>query len=77
LCTICGGEEKVRQFPGPLAAAYSMLMFQRNQCLSAWQRLMTILAIRGHAEDMVRTSHIGVLWFGCLSFGFKCYIVVF
>lgn len=38
---------------GSLAIVYSILMFARNAEMSAFQRMMTAICIRGRAEDMV------------------------
>ena len=43
------GKEKV----APMAAAYAILMNARNEKLSAWHRLTTIVALRGHMDDSV------------------------
>ncbi|CAG2201381.1 unnamed protein product [Mytilus edulis] len=37
---------------GSLAIVYSILMFARNAEMSAFQRMMTAICIRGRAEDM-------------------------
>ena len=42
-------EERV----GPVAMAFAVLMKQRNKQLSAVQKLLTILAVKGNADDMV------------------------
>ena len=44
-------EDKIN---GALAVVYGVLMFTRNPELSAVQRLITALCIRGRAEDMVQ-----------------------
>jgi hypothetical protein len=51
LVTVIGGEQKLASNPGPIIAAFSILMFCRNNKLSGFQRLMTLIAFRGHAED--------------------------
>lgn len=51
---IVGSKEKVEKHRGVVTAIYSMLMFLRNQQLSAFQRLLLLLCIRGRAEDTVK-----------------------
>ncbi|XP_076080521.1 uncharacterized protein LOC143051506 [Mytilus galloprovincialis] len=47
---------------GSLAIVYSILMFARNAEMSAFQRMMTAICIRGRAEDMLitRLNRVGV-----------------
>ena len=43
-------DEKIKE---AIALVYGVIMFTRNPELSAYQRLITALCIRGRAEDMV------------------------
>jgi len=51
--SVIGGKAKFLINPGPVIAAFSILLFNRSNKLSGFQRLMTLLAYRGHAEDRV------------------------
>ena len=44
----------------PLGAVVGILMHQRNIQLSAFQRLMTMVAVRGHATDTVGIESISL-----------------
>ncbi|KAH3866090.1 hypothetical protein DPMN_029142 [Dreissena polymorpha] len=42
----------------PIVAAYAILMNARNEKLSAWHRLTTVVSIKGHLDDSVGLSSI-------------------
>ncbi|XP_052224940.1 uncharacterized protein LOC127840570 [Dreissena polymorpha] len=39
----------------PIVAAYAILMNARNEKLSAWHRLTTVVSIKGHLDDSALT----------------------
>ncbi|XP_053386739.1 uncharacterized protein LOC128550851 isoform X2 [Mercenaria mercenaria] len=47
----------------PIVAAYAILMKARNEKLSAWHRLTTMVAVKGHLDDsaLTRFNHLGVM----------------
>ena len=49
----CKTREIITSSFGPIAVAYSTLLFCRDPELSLFQRLLTIIGVRGHIEDMV------------------------
>ena len=61
--TVCTSpsEKANHRHVGPIVATYAILMNCRNQELSAFQRIMTAMAIKGNAQDSVNnvvSSHI-------------------
>ena len=45
----------------PLCTAYSLLMFQRLNRLCGFQKLLTILAVKGEADDMVSAHELSYI----------------
>ncbi|XP_060572948.1 uncharacterized protein LOC132730884 isoform X2 [Ruditapes philippinarum] len=56
------GKEPAESKIAPVAAAYSILMNSRNNQLSAWHRMTTFVAIKGHLDDsaLVRLNHLSL-----------------
>jgi len=54
------GQAKVPQpsLFGPLTAIYGILLHQRDNNLSAFQRLMTLLCVKGNADDDVSSKYV-------------------
>ncbi|KAH3729937.1 hypothetical protein DPMN_055915 [Dreissena polymorpha] len=48
-----GGKELQGTKMAPVATAYAVLMNAHSDKLSAWHRMTTIVAIKGHLEDSV------------------------
>ncbi|KAH3700473.1 hypothetical protein DPMN_075452 [Dreissena polymorpha] len=62
-CTIAiAGQNPSANKIAPIVAAFAILMNARNEKLSAWHRLTTVVSIKGHLDDSV-SSRVGTSTF--------------
>ena len=65
MMTVSTGQtsEPDEKWIGPVASSYAMLLHQRNNQLSAFQRMFTLLTSFGHINTMVKNQTINFLFY--------------